>query len=224
MSTAPRGLGSSRTTSGPAATTACLRALDDAGVIWAPWNYATQYDDGLACTINDPIRVSSPIKGVTYRYYNQQTAGTMSMSCDLAMALVRLSTLLREHDITDLLHIGTFNCRKIAGSSSLSQHSYGLAIDIYGLVDAGGQDYILERDWEHGTTDPQSPRAQLLYDVAQAMHDQKIFNIVLTPNYNAAHDNHFHVDLTAGSNFIGSSLPPEYYIGNDAARWSEACE
>jgi hypothetical protein len=29
-----------------------------------------------------------------------------------------------------------------------------------------------------------------------------VWNIVLTPNYNADHRNHFHVDLTPGSDFI----------------------
>lgn len=63
----------------------------------------------------------------------------------------------------------------------------------------------------------------MLYDVAQAMHGEQLFHIVLTPNYNAARDNHFHVDLTEGSNFIGSSLPPEYYIGADPQKWAEHC-
>jgi hypothetical protein len=30
---------------------------------------------------------------------------------------------------------------------------------------------------------------------------------VLTPNYNDAHRNHFHVDLTTGSNYINKRLP-----------------
>ena len=55
------------------------------------------------------------------------------------------------------------------------------------------------------------------------MYENRIFNIVLTPNYNSAHDNHFHVDLTEGSNFIGSSVPPEYYVGDDPERWREHC-
>lgn len=210
-------------TPNPDATTACLRALDENGVIWAPWNYDTQYDDGLACTVDDPIRVASPINGVTYRYYNQESPGTMAMACELALALHRLGDLLAEHDVTDVLHIGTFNCRKIGGTSRLSQHGHGMAIDIWGLEDVQGEDYILERDWEHETDNPQDPKAKLLYDIAQGMHDDQIFNIVLTPNYNAAHDNHFHVDLTPGSDFIGLSTPPEYYIGNDPEQWAEHC-
>jgi hypothetical protein len=45
------------------------------------------------------------------------------------------------------------------------------------------------------------------------MHARRIFNIVLTPNFNAAHDNHFHVDLTGGAHYIGKSDGPACYIG-----------
>ena len=204
-------------TPNPDATTACLKKLDDMGVIWAPWDYSTQYDGGLACTIDDPIRVASPINGVFYRYYSYDSPGTMLMSCDLAVALHQLGDILHRYDITDVRHIGTFNCRKIAGTSKLSQHAHGLAIDIYGFEKANGDDYIVKRDWEQDTDNPQTPRGQVLYEIAHAMHDEHVFNIVLTPNYNADHANHFHVDLTPGSNFLGERVWPDYYIGND--RW-----
>ena len=36
------------------------------------------------------------------------------------------------------------------------------------------------------------------------MYSANLFDVILTPNYDSAHDNHFHVDLS-GSNFIMSS-------------------
>jgi len=123
--------------------------------------------------------------------------------------------VLQEYDIVEVIHIGTFNCRRISGTETLSQHGYGLAIDIYGFVDSQGEDYILERDWEHDTEQPQSRKAQILYEIGQRMHTDRIFNIVLTPNYNAGHDNHFHVDLTEGAHYIGSADAEDdgYYFG-----------
>lgn len=76
------------------------------------------------------------------------------MSCDLSRALHRLGEVMAEHELTDVLHIGTFNCRKIAGSSRLSQHSFGNAIDIWGFEDAAGERYILEEHSDHDTTSP----------------------------------------------------------------------
>jgi hypothetical protein len=144
----------------------------------------------------------------------------MSMACELAVALHRLGDVLKEFQMKSVLHIGTFNCRKISGSSSLSQHSYGKAIDIWGFEDTSNTRYVLEEDWQHNTTSFSTDKARVLYEIGQRMNSDRIFNIVLTPNYNAAHDNHFHVDLTTGSNFIGLQQWPEYYIGDD--RW-ELC-
>lgn len=197
---------------GPDPDSDCLEAIEEAGVIWTQWNYETQHDGNLACDVPDPVRVQSPIAGVSYRYVSNDTPTTMSMGCPLARALVRLSEALRQYDIVEVIHIGTFNCRRISGTDSLSQHGYGLAIDIYGLVDSQGQDYILERDWEHDTDNPQTEKGRFLYELGQRMYNDRIFNIILTPNFNSAHDNHFHVDLTEGSHFIGYG-GSSYFIG-----------
>ncbi len=49
--------------------------------------------------------------------------------------------------------------------------------------------------------------------------DDDIWNVILTPNYNAAHDNYFHVDLTPGSDYIG--LQTERFIGPNPWPWGE---
>ena len=43
---------------------------------------------------------------------------------------------------------------------------------------------------------------ELLHRAACWWHEAGIFNIILTPNYNADHRNHFHVELTPGSDYI----------------------
>ena len=47
----------------------------------------------------------------------------------------------------------------------------------------------------------QPARGQWLKALADARYAMDIFNIILTPNYNAAHYNHFHVDLTPGGDY-----------------------
>jgi hypothetical protein len=192
-------------TPAPEAETACLRELEAAGVVWEPWGHTPEVADGTSatCTVTEPIRAQSPIGGMTYRYVSHDEPAPMVMACALGQSLLRLGRLLREFDIVQVIHIGVYNCRAIGDSGRVSQHGYAKAIDIYGFVDSQGQDYILERDWEHDTDSPRSAKARLLYDVAQRMYEERIFNIILTPNYNADHDNHFHVDLTEGSHYIG---------------------
>ena len=46
---------------------------------------------------------------------------------------------------------------------------------------------------------PQGAGDTLLHRMACEMHSQKLFNIILTPNYNALHRDHMHVDLTPAS-------------------------
>ncbi len=202
----------------------CLADISAQGTTWSPWAYMTQSPEGepnYQCTIDQPIRIDPVINGVSYLYYNQSSPRPLSAACELAAALYELGEILKDYDITQVLHIGTFNCRKIRGKDKLSQHSYARAIDIWGFVDAQGERYILEEHWEHDTTTPQSRKAQVLYEIGQRMHDAKIFHNILTPNYNAGHDNHFHVDLEPGASFIGAQTPPEYYYGNE--RWDERC-
>ncbi len=54
-----------------------------------------------------------------------------------------------------------------------------------------------------------------LHDVICAIKGDDVWNTVLTPNYNAAHRNHFHVDLTAGSDFIRRDAPRPIDDGPD---------
>ena len=68
---------------------------------------------------------------------------------------------------------------------------------------------------EHNTTSFSSDKARILYEIGRQMHERDIFNIVLTPNYNAAHDNHFHVDLTPGSDFHGKMDEGTHACGNE---------
>ncbi len=40
-----------------------------------------------------------------------------------------------------------------------------------------------------------------LHDIVCAMYAAGVWNIALTPNYNIAHRDHFHLDLTPGEEF-----------------------
>jgi len=159
----------------------------------------------VTCDIDGPVTLRSPVGGVSYRYVTQAESRPMFMSCHLANALDRLSQLLEEFDVVEVGHIGTYNCRLISGTNTLSQHGLGFAIDLKWFRRSDGFVFDVEDHWEHGVTENfATEEGALLYSLAWQMHTRQIFNIVLTPNFNAAHDNHFHVDLTENSNFIRS--------------------
>ena len=93
------------------------------------------------------------------------------------------------------------HCRAIAGSNNLSEHSYARAIDLHSFV-LSDDTYISVIDhWEDGVANPVTFEGQWLKDLTDQRYQQGIFNIILTPEYNAAHDNHFHVDIKPGGDF-----------------------
>ncbi len=184
--------------------TACQQALDDAGLSWVPAQIALDHPDDhpdLDCVIEDPVRLFSPVNGVDYRYVSLDAPTSLLVSCDMALALNELSALAREMDTVEIAHIGTYNCRVISGTQTLSQHSFAQAIDLAGFTLEGGDYLTVLDDWEDNVPEPATFAGQWLKTLADAMWDQSIFNIILTPNYNAAHDNHFHVDLEPGASY-----------------------
>lgn len=182
----------------------CLADLAGRGVPFEPTIIADDTaDNGAVCHVEEPISFRSGYLGVEVVYYDGATPAPVSGACSLGHALADTIEDVVDDGVTVLRHLGTYNCRTIAGSDSLSRHAYGDAIDIYGFDFANGDQWTLEGHWEHDTTTFATPAGEWLYDTSYGWYDQQIWNIVLTPNYNAAHDNHFHVDLTPGSGFIG---------------------
>jgi hypothetical protein len=185
---------------------ACHLDLAERGVAFEPTLMADESPadhPGLLCSVEEPVFILSPMLGVDFSYFDGTPTPRVLASCDMAHALADTILDVLPLDATEILHIGTYNCRVIAGSDELSRHGYGDAIDLYGFSFSDGTTYTLVDDWEHDTDDPGTDGGQWLYDAAHRWHDDGLWNIILTPNYNAAHDNHFHVDLTPGSDYIG---------------------
>jgi len=157
----------------------------------------------LTCVLEDPVRLRSPVVGADYRYWYADAPAPMYMACRFALALQRLGEVLAEYDVVEVVHVGTYNCRAMRGSDELSVHGVGLAIDLGAFELADGTVYTLEEHWETLHGDPVTPGGRFLHDLAWRMYEDRIFNIVLTPDYDPGHATHFHVDLTPGSHFLG---------------------
>ena len=157
----------------------------------------------LVCDIKTPIYVSPIMYGVSYLPSSPKNkAKKMYVTCPLALAMAKAAKYAANHGIASITHYGTYNCRVISGTSILSQHGLANAIDIAGVVTLGGTYWTLLKDWEKDKAFPVTTAGKFLKDWSMWMHVNKVFNVILTPDYNAAHANHFHVDLTPGSNFL----------------------
>lgn len=88
-------------------------------------------------------------------------------------------------------HMGTYSCRRRRGGSSNrpSEHATANAIDIGGFRLEDGRRITVLGDWSDGTA---AERA-FLREIGSRACD--VFQVVLGPDYNSAHRDHFHLDM-----------------------------
>ena len=102
------------------------------------------------------------------------------------MEAIQLSRWLDEIEVVKVAHLGSYNCRKIRNSSTLSQHSFAKAIDITSLDDA-----LVAQHWDDPGLQGQKLRTA-------ALKACKYFSTILTPKSNKLHEKHFHLDNKPG--------------------------
>lgn len=155
----------------------------------------------LVCHVEEPIAFHPGYLGVDLQFDDDPPA-PVEGACAMGQALADSIEDVADDGVVAIHHFGTYVCRTIAGTSTLSRHAYGDAIDVARFTFDDGSVYSVLDDWETDDPTPESVAGAWLYDTAYGWHDALLWNVILTPDYNAAHANHFHLDLTPGSDFI----------------------
>lgn len=95
--------------------------------------------------------------------------------------------------VVRIVHFGTANCRRIGGGENRmwTEHATGNAIDIAAFVLADGRRISVLRDWYKA-----SDEAVFLKVARNGACG--VFGTVLSPDYNAAHRDHLHLDQAGG--------------------------
>mgnify|MGYP001812176282 FL=1 len=90
-------------------------------------------------------------------------------------------------------HAGTYSCRRMYNRSSgrMSQHAFANAWDVTGFELEDGRIVSVQNHWRAG-----GPLQGFLHAVRDDACN--IFRVVLGPDYNAQHHDHFHVDMGYG--------------------------
>jgi len=171
---------------------ACRAALDRAGVRYTalpPRSGEGQcgYADGVRLTAGGPRRIGFAPAG-------------LGVACPVAAALAVwewevVQPAARRHfgsSVETIDHFGSYSCRRIYGrdAGSWSEHSTADAVDVAGFRLAGGKRITVVGDWSGDT-----PESRFLHEVRDGACD--LFATTLSPDYNAAHRDHLHLDQAA---------------------------
>lgn len=149
--------------------------------------------DGPHCGYGNAVRVSFG-EEPSIDYEPQSPV----LSCPLAAALVLwertvVQPAARQHlgaPVAKIRHFGTYACRRVYGGSSggWSEHASANAIDVGRFDLTDGRRVSVAASWERGT---EGERA-FLREVRDGACE--LFATVLSPEYNEAHQDHFHLD------------------------------
>ena len=174
--------------------------------------------------VQSPIEITGPIAGLRLL---SRAGRAAVMDCQLARALAAAAPIFRDLGVTGLSFSGAYDYRNVRGTRRLSGHAHGLAIDVHafetrlGLIDV---ERAYERDparWRGFQPlssnlaacvgDPITPEGRLLRSLACQLRAERAFHLIINPDVNADHRNHFHLETYPGP-------APELYSGTPQPR------
>ena len=158
-----------------------------------------------------PLEDTSPAPGCGLRDAVRVARGTFAvgppfaLSCRAAVSLAlwerhAVMPAAERHlprPVARLDHYGSYACRDIAGLGRRSRHAVAEALDVAGFTLDDGRRVAVQRDW--GRTRPDgtpTPEAAFLREARDGAC--RWFDVVLGPDYNAAHRDHLHLDRGGG--------------------------
>jgi hypothetical protein len=166
----------------------------------------------------EPLRIEGTLHGVKYHTglppSQRATSPWEIADCRLALSLDDFSEQLAAHGIVEVVHFSMYRPPSAGWPADrvASRHPGGLAIDAASFRKSDGTSLVVERDF-HGRIGaatcgagagphPATPEALELRRIVCDATEAKLFNVALTPDFNWAHRNHFHLEVTAGSQWF----------------------
>ncbi|MET0385655.1 MAG: extensin family protein [Polyangiales bacterium] len=167
----------------------CLADLATRDIPVEPWSRA------LPTPVATPVTVRAAIGGVTFRFLH--AAPGLVIACELATRLQDIAAVVSRHGVHTVHVMSAYRDHPFP-----SFHTLGLALDLSRFDTNEGalvvkSDFVIDRNRE--TCDPesggQSDKHKRLRAIACDLAESRRFSSVLTPNYNAGHRDHFHIDI-----------------------------
>jgi hypothetical protein len=123
------------------------------------------------------------------------------IDCSLAVSLDEITRYLRALGIDRATFSSAYSRRNVRGTNRPSKHSYGLAIDVAGFSGTDLGTVRIDRDYEQGLGDaidcvgqPRTQGGAVLKVLQCQLVRSGLFYLVLSPDYDDAHHDHFHLE------------------------------
>lgn len=181
---------------------ACLALLTASGIAFD----ALTTEDAPA--VRTPVRVRGPIGGVVIAPRNDpQRSPHAIVDCRLALALLAWAPTLRAAHIVKIEHYSAYRANaRIGGRGPVSGHASAMALDAALFHTDDGKVLDVLVDWADRVrgADPCTPRldetarSHILRTLVCEAVRADLFQVVLTPHHDAAHQNHVHLELRPG--------------------------
>jgi len=161
--------------------------------------------------VRAPMRLKGPLNGVTIRSTLPEaewdTTPYNILDARLALALDDFTRLLAMHDIVELVHFTMYRVPKVRGNEPQFRHPGGLAIDVGALKKANGEWLSVGPHWPgeigaqtcgSGARRLLTRRGRELMSIACEVADRRLFHYMLSPHFDHAHDDHWHLEVKPG--------------------------
>ena len=169
-------------------TRACFADLTQMGIRYSP---LPDRDYGGGCSLIGSVQlidIGLPVTGIK----GMRCGVARNFTAWARNAIAPAARQMLGSDVVRVETMGTYACRNVVGNARygnrLSGHATGNAIDVSAFILQDGRRISIERDWK--SSDP-NVRAFLQTIRRSAC---KRFGTVLSPDYNAAHYNHLHLE------------------------------
>ncbi len=188
----------------PATVTGCRAQLAQSGLVFTAVDFTATSPVGypaLTCDIIDPVLLYSPVDGVPMLHYQTLEVEPALASCAMAQATQSMVAIARSLGATEIAYTRFYQCDLINDTEALSMHGRGEAVDLLAVRLEDGSVLTVARDWERDTLDPATPGGAWLRRFTDTLWREQVFSVILTPDFNEDHADHFHLDLSPDTLF-----------------------